>query len=1029
MKSLVRRLKYWTNAIDTVKINILSREVSVVLEKWIYDSEDGTESYSSATSATIESGYIKDHAPDSDSNDFLHNYVYQYAAVQVDKDSSESAASALESQVKIEYIEQKGDGIYYYVLNDKSGVGTKLGEKDRIVLHYSSGITVTSVIEFPDGGEDEELNRFWGLEKNYETGEEFEFAMNYVRGYDVESVVITPTHEEDNETFYKAAGAYSYTLEPISSMDNNHQYKVPEGIACVDITVTATITRQKTASFDWSQWVDSDYPYTNGGGARYHDITAGGTGGDGTDATTSGTTVSADASGNGATLTWEFTTKASSYVENSDYYEKNGFFVDWQMDSLKIGKADGTEDEAQYLTLPLIRVAGESKKTYLFTDNSNYSNSQTEEEDKAHCYAVVEVVKVEEKSFTYNSGKKSKTCNETTYRVTIYNAKEDLKIFAANLNGGETWSEIIPTADDHIEFSSNAATLNTPTPFGAEWKQQKKETTGDANYWTQAKGGLYQFAAKDGCYNVTVTMSLYSADGQTKTVQTLSESSDGSLDGKTFTATLDGAETTVATIYSVSGEDGKYMIVFNKTYGSADDSKKSATLFEVEFSATKEIYHVYYDPTEGSWSSSAVEDKNVGADGSVDAWSFDLINNNIVTVTNKKPVSSSSTRVLAGWSLNPKATAESDGVLAASTTLDLTDPEIRALIDTENDPYRDAGYESAGCLHLYAVYADKPVDEKAVTVYIKTYLQQDDGTFVEEETMQNTVYGVDTAEQTVLNIKDYDGYTYVSQMTDATGADVDVSNETITIHKGAEDGTTINLYYMKELPVTITATGLQEDYTGEPQAPYYTISMPASYRVVFTDPLSGKTLDTYNLDTDAGDTIETDGTRTTITIHSKKTYTHVDDTKEDGKYIEIELGEETTGSSELTPADTVQVFNDMSYYVYDSTGNVKVSYVDLEVENGIVEIDPIPLTITTGSASKPYDGTELTYDSSSAEGLVNGEKVIITVKGLPDGSGKQPELVRDYVRRQRRFSDGISDKGSEGCEKKSQCGSRNSSDE
>jgi hypothetical protein len=45
------------------------------------------------------------------------------------------------------------------------------------------------------------------------------------------------------------------------------------------------------------------------------------------------------------------------------------------------------------------------------------------------------------------------------------------------------------------------------------------------------------------------------------------------------------------------------------------------------------------------------------------------------------------------------------------------------------------------------------------------------------------------------------------------------------------------------------------------------------------------------------------------------------------------------------------------------------------------EINRAPVTVTTGSASKPYDGKPLTNDEGSIEGLVNGETATITVTG------------------------------------------------
>ena len=60
----------------------------------------------------------------------------------------------------------------------------------------------------------------------------------------------------------------------------------------------------------------------------------------------------------------------------------------------------------------------------------------------------------------------------------------------------------------------------------------------------------------------------------------------------------------------------------------------------------------------------------------------------------------------------------------------------------------------------------------------------------------------------------------------------------------------------------------------------------------------------------------------------------------------------------------------------DVTANLNIKYT-----NGSIEISPAPLTIKTGSASKPYDGIKLTSDEFTASGLVGEESVRIETTG------------------------------------------------
>ena len=60
----------------------------------------------------------------------------------------------------------------------------------------------------------------------------------------------------------------------------------------------------------------------------------------------------------------------------------------------------------------------------------------------------------------------------------------------------------------------------------------------------------------------------------------------------------------------------------------------------------------------------------------------------------------------------------------------------------------------------------------------------------------------------------------------------------------------------------------------------------------------------------------------------------------------------------------------------DVTAKLDITYV-----NGSIKITPAPATVTTGSASKPYDGTALTKNEAGITGLVNGETATVTASG------------------------------------------------
>ena len=89
----------------------------------------------------------------------------------------------------------------------------------------------------------------------------------------------------------------------------------------------------------------------------------------------------------------------------------------------------------------------------------------------------------------------------------------------------------------------------------------------------------------------------------------------------------------------------------------------------------------------------------------------------------------------------------------------------------------------------------------------------------------------------------------------------------------------------------------------------------------------------------------------------------------------------TTVSGEQTDAGS-SANKVISYEILDSTGaEVTDSFTRIALVDGKLTVNPAPVTITTGTASKPYDGTALTNSEAKITGLVNGEKVTVTATG------------------------------------------------
>ena len=103
----------------------------------------------------------------------------------------------------------------------------------------------------------------------------------------------------------------------------------------------------------------------------------------------------------------------------------------------------------------------------------------------------------------------------------------------------------------------------------------------------------------------------------------------------------------------------------------------------------------------------------------------------------------------------------------------------------------------------------------------------------------------------------------------------------------------------------------------------------------------------------------------------------------------IDTGEQ---SSSMTDAGSgSSVISD--YHIYDSSNkDVTLFFTNITTSENEWLIEPAPLTITTGSASKDYDGTALTNSKASIDGLVGGDegKVTVTATGTITYVGSTP---------------------------------------
>ena len=94
-----------------------------------------------------------------------------------------------------------------------------------------------------------------------------------------------------------------------------------------------------------------------------------------------------------------------------------------------------------------------------------------------------------------------------------------------------------------------------------------------------------------------------------------------------------------------------------------------------------------------------------------------------------------------------------------------------------------------------------------------------------------------------------------------------------------------------------------------------------------------------------------------------------------------------TVEGELTDAGTAES-RITEYRLYDAEGeDVTEYYPDLATETGTLTVQRATLKVTTGSASKVYDGQQLTSSEAKLTGFVNGERAKVSAKGKITDAG------------------------------------------
>ncbi len=328
------------------------------------------------------------------------------------------------------------------------------------------------------------------------------------------------------------------------------------------------------------------------------------------------------------------------------------------------------------------------------------------------------------------------------------------------------------------------------------------------------------------------------------------------------------------------------------------------------------------------------------------------------------------------------------------------------------------------------------VTNATLTIVVKgktiTYNGQAQDGYVITGTITGTGTVIDTDDYTVTGLANGDVLT-VSGYTPSNGTDAGTytngtfDNATVSIVNAA--GTDVTDYYtitteagkltINPAPVTITTGSDSKEYDGTPltkdEASITGLVNNETATVTATGSQTevGSSDNTYSIDwgttnKDNYTVTEQLGTLEVTTTDDEVTLTAPSDSKTyDGTALTCDgTGEkkvtasglpegftvEATASGSQTNAGSSANVVDDGYVIKDAAGNDKTSnFTKVTKVDGTLTVDPAPVTITTGSDSKEYDGTPLTKDEASITGLVNNETATVTATGSQTEVGSSEE--------------------------------------
>ena len=413
---------------------------------------------------------------------------------------------------------------------------------------------------------------------------------------------------------------------------------------------------------------------------------------------------------------------------------------------------------------------------------------------------------------------------------------------------------------------------------------------------------------------------------------------------------------------------------------------------------------------------------------------FEIVDGQMIInpITNTLTVTADSDhKMYDGTALTDDGYTFTEGVLASGDVLTAVVEGTITNVGTEANVVKSVTIKNAADDDVTANYTGiKTVDGKlevtkrAVTMTSATDSKTYDGTPLTNDTV--TVTGDGFAEG--------EGATY-----DVTGSQTNVGSSKNTFTYALNEGTLADNYEIKteegtltvakkgSVVVTITENSGEFTYDGtEKSVTGYTVSISdplyteADFSFKGDAAIKGTYVGTYDMDlkasdfTNANDNFENvtfvivDGQMTikpveatiTITANSdEKVYDGTALTNDGYTFTEDILveGDELTAVVEGTITDAGEEANVVtSYKVMRGDVDVTDCYTFAESVDGKLVVTPKEVTITSGSATKVYDGKALTNDEVTAEGFVEGEGATYTVTGSQTNAGFS-ENTFEYV--------------------------------